>query len=221
MNVTVLKKNKNKNKIFLEIKKNTPIIIYKNFLSKNICKNIVNTCHKNFSFNIHRKKKKNKFLNFSSIDVLPSTVKVDRIFRTFELSQYFFNKFTEIRNLLKFQDKILKINKDKKIYRKVQVVHYPKGGGYLDMHSHIRYPANYGIIITLTEKYKDFKKGVTNFIINKKNISLEKYNLTRGDLILFRFDIPHYISPVDPDEDLKFDKKGRWTLLLPAYYKKF
>ena len=47
----------------------------------------------------------------------------------------------------------------------------------------------------------------------KKNINLEKYNVTRGDLILFRFDLPP-ISP-DPDMDLTFDVKGRWTMVLP------
>ena len=59
----------------------------------------------------------------------------------------------------------------------------------------------------------DIKKGVTNIKFNKKYINLEKYNITCGDLILFRFDLPHKITPVDPDKYLSFDTKGRWTLL--------
>ena len=137
------------------------------------------------------------------------------------MSDYFISKFPEIMNLIKFQKKIVKLKHKKKIYRKIQIIHYPKGGGFFDKHHHPRYPTNYGIIITLSEKFKDFKEGVTNFVINKKNISLEKFNLSTGDLILFRFDIPHYISPVDPDKDLTFDKKGRWTLVLPVYHEKF
>jgi hypothetical protein len=218
MSVIVLKKI---NHIFLEIKKNTPIIIYKNFFKKNTCKKIIDICHENYSLKYNRKKSKNKFINFSSIDVLPSSVKTDRIFRTFVMSDYFISKFPEIINLITFQKKILKLKFKKKIYRKVQIIHYPKGGGFFDKHHHPRYPTNYGIIITLSEKFKDFKQGVTNFVINKKNISLEKFNLEMGDLILFRFDIPHYISPVDPGEDLTFNKKGRWTLVLPVYHEKF
>lgn len=218
MSIVILK---DINEVFLETKKNTPIIIYKKFLKKSICSEIVDICHKNFSLKNSRKKSQNKFLNFSSIDVLPSSVKTDRIFRTFELSNYFIRRFSEIKNLLKFQEKILKLKNNKKIYRKVQVIHYPKGGGFFDKHQHPRFPTNYGMIITLTQKYKDFNEGVTNFVINKKNISLEKFNLTKGDLILFRFDIPHFISPVDPDNNLKFDKKGRWTLVLPVYHEKF
>jgi len=219
MSVVVLKKDINK--VFLEIKKNTPIIIFKNFLNKGICRKINSTCHENYSFRYNRKKPKNKFLNFSSIDVLPSLVKTDRIFRTFELSDYFVSRYSEIKDLLKFQKKIFKPISKKKIYRKVQVIHYPKGGGFFDRHHHPRYPTNYGIIITLTEKFKDFNEGVTNFIINEKDISLEKFNLTTGDLILFKYDISHYISPVDPGENLTFDKKGRWTLILPIYHEKF
>lgn len=212
---------KSLDKVILEIKKNTPIIIYRNFLNKINCKKIIDICHENYSLKYNRKKPQNKFLNFSSIDVLPSSVKTNRIFRTFEMSDYFVSKFLSVRNLITFQKKILKPKHKKKLYQKVQVIHYPKGGGFFDKHYHPRYPTNYGIIITLSEKYNDFKEGVTNFVINKKNISLEKFNVSRGDLILFRYDIPHFISPVDPNENLKFDKKGRWTLILPVHYKKF
>lgn len=219
MSVIIVKKNLNK--IFEEIKKNSPIIIYKNFLNKKDCKNIITLCHKNYSFNINRNKIRNKFFNFSSIDILPTKVKTNRIFRTFELSNYSINKFKKIKDLLTFQNKILKFNKNKKIFRKVQVIHYPRGGGFFEKHHHPRYPTNYGLIITLSEKKRDFKKGVTNFLVKKKNINLEKYNLTRGDLILFRFDLPHHISPCDPDMDLTFDVKGRWTMVLPVYHEKF
>ena len=66
---------------------------------------------------------------------------------------------------MRFQNKILKTDKRKKIYRKVQVIHYPKGGGFFGKHQHPRYPTNYGLIINLTKKNRDFRKGVTNFEI--------------------------------------------------------
>ena len=96
MTVVVIKKEED---ILSEINNNTPIIIYRNFLNKKICKEIVNICHSTFSLI------RNKYLNFSRIDVLPPKVKTKRIFRTFELSNYFINKFTKIKNLKNFQKK--------------------------------------------------------------------------------------------------------------------
>tara|TARA_A100001011_G_C14130143_1_gene765067 strand:+ start:310 stop:747 length:438 start_codon:yes stop_codon:yes gene_type:complete len=121
MTVAVLKKEED---ILSEINNNTPIIIYRNFLNKKICKEIVNICHSNFSLI------RNKYLNFSRIDVLPPKVKTKRIFRTFELSNYFINKFTKIKNLKNFQKKIFKVQNKRKIYSKFQVIHYPIGGGF-------------------------------------------------------------------------------------------
>ena len=123
--------------------------------------------------------------------------------------------------MLNFQNKILKSKKNKKIYRKVQIIHYPRGGGYFGKHKHSRNPTNYGLIVTLSEKNKDFNESVTNFKYKKKIISLEKYDLSKGDLILFRYDLPHSISKCDPNYNLTFDKKGRWTMILPVYHEKF
>lgn len=207
--------------IFNEIRKETPVIIFKSFLKQSDCNKIVSVCHKNFSFKHHRKKKISSLFNFMSIDVLPSKVESNRIFRSFELSQKFISKFKAIGQVLKLQDQIIKPKKNKKIFRKAQVIHYPRGGGFFEEHSHNRYPTNYGLIITLTKKYQDFKSGVTNFKIKNKNISLEKYGVTIGDLILFRFDLMHSVTACDSKNDLIFDKKGRWTLVFPVYHKKF
>ena len=43
--------------------------------------------------------------------------------------------------------------------------------------------------------------------------------VNQGDLILFRFDLKHFISPIDPKEDLSFNIKGRWTLVMPIFKK--
>ena len=219
MKIKVIKKEIES--IFKEIKKETPVIIFKSFLKQSDCKKIVSVCHKNFSFKQHRKKKINNLFNFMSLDVLPSKVKSNRIFRSFELSPKFISKFKAIKEVIKFQNKIIKPKKNKKIFRKAQVIHYPKGGGFFEEHSHNRYPTNYGLIITLTKKNKDFKSGVTNFKLKNKNVNLENYGVTIGDLVLFRFDLAHSVTACDPKEDLIFDKNGRWTLVFPVYHNKF
>jgi len=219
MNIKVIKNDFNL--VFDEIKKNTPIIIFKKLVKTNECKKLVSICHNEFSYKLQRKTTPNKYFNFFSVDVLPSNVKSNRIFRTFELSNFFIDQFNFIKKIQNLQNKITKLKKNKKIYRKVQVIQYPCGGGFFDEHKHSRYPTNYGLILTLTEKNKDFKKGVTNFKINKKKIDIENFGVSIGDLILFRYDLPHSVSQCDPDNDLKFDKKGRWTLVFPVYHQKF
>jgi len=219
-NIFILNKYDGK-KIINQIDNNTPIVICRNFLSKTDCNQIINLCDSNATLEMNRKKKLNKFLNFYSIDVLPQKVKTSRVFRTFELSEFALNKFLKTKiKILQLQKKILKLKKNK-IFRKFQVIHYPKGGGFFDWHNHPRYPTNYGMIITLSEKGKNFKEGVTNFKIKNKILNLEKFNISAGDLILFRFDLSHSISKVDPKENLLFDKNGRWTLVVPVYHDKF
>lgn len=207
--------------ILKEVSKETPLIIFRQFLKSQVCKKIVKLCIDNCSLENHRKKKFNKVLDFYSIDVLPKNVKTNRIFRTFELSGYTVNKFKELKKIIDLQKKIIKLTPKKKIYKKFQVIHYPKGGGHFDWHHHPRYPTNYGFIITLSKKGKNFNQGVTNFKVRKKILNLEKFNISIGDLILFRYDLPHSISKVDSKEDLRFDSNGRWTLVLPVYHGKF
>ena len=194
------------------IKKNVPIIIIKNFLQKNFCKEIIEYCVNISQKNQHRKLTKEG--DYFSTDIHPSNVKTDRVFRKYMLGKSFEKKFKKINDIIKFQhDKILK-PKNNNLKTEIQVVHYPRGGGYFAEHKHNRYPTNYGIIITLSEKGSDFNKGATSIKFKDKFINLEKYNINKGDLTLFRFDLTHKITPVDPDKYLSFDNKGRWTLLL-------
>ena len=38
---------------------------------------------------------------------------------------------------------------------------------------------------------------------------------------MFRYDLPHQVTPCDPNNDLTFDRKGRWTMIFPVYHEKF
>ena len=58
-------------------------------------------------------------------------------------------------------------------------------------------------------------KRQTEIKVNRKEIiKVDKY-ADIGDLILFRYDLPHRVAPCDPREDLIFSSKGRWTAILP------
>ena len=90
MSVIVLKKI---NHIFLEIKKNTPIIIYKNFFKKNTCKKIIDICHENYSLKYNRKKSKIKKFKFAINFSFPAKFNAivffspKKIFQFFEISR--------------------------------------------------------------------------------------------------------------------------------------
>jgi hypothetical protein len=39
-----------------------------------------------------------------------------------------------------------------------------------------------------------------------------------GDIGLFRFDLPHWVSPIDIEQAMdETSARGRWTLVLPYY----
>ena len=122
MNIKVIKKDFNL--VYQEIKKNTPIIIFKKLINPNQCKKLVSICHNKFSFKFHRKTKPSKYFNWVSLDVLSSNVKSNRIFRTFELSNFSINQFNFIKKIQNFQNKITKLKKNKKVFRKVQVIKF-------------------------------------------------------------------------------------------------
>lgn len=205
----------NKTELILnEVNKNTPLIIVKKFFNHITCKSMINFCIKNHSLADHRKNNINKNLKSFSMDVLPENVLTKRIFRRFVLNKKGKNKFSEIKELEFLHKKILKKESKKKILRKFAVIHYPKGGGFFDWHKHIRYPTNYAFIITLTKKGKNFKKGDIKFKVGKDVIDLENHNLSIGDLLLFRYDLPHAISPIDPNETMVFDNNGRWSFIM-------
>lgn len=98
-----------------------------------------------------------------------------------------------------------------------QVIQYPSGGGFFDEHVHPLEPQRVGLIVGLSEKGRDFKNGGTCFRVNSRNYSFEDTH-AMGDIILFRYDVPHWITPIDDDEHLDWTRQaGRWTMVLPYY----
>ena len=211
----------NNDDIRKQIINETPVIIIKHFEKEEVCNTVIKSAH------VFTKKNKPKIGNrfketFWQFDVLPTKVLTERIFRTLcihssdklpivELTRMIFEK------MALFQDKFLSIEEslNDKIQRKPQIIHYPIGGGFFDWHTHPRFPTNYGLILNLSKKGRDFNEGQTEIKVNRKAIiKVDKY-ADIGDLILFRYDLPHRVAPCDPREDLIFSSKGRWTAILP------
>ena len=201
------------------IKLDEPVIVIKNFENENELNNIRKSLH-NHTKEIPYRLGDQFSETFVQMDVLPSKVQTHRIFRTFffskddgsnifSLTRPIFQKLKSFHNqYLAYEDfspnqySILE-----------QVIHYPKGGGFFDWHVHTRFPVNYGVILILAKKDRDFKVGQTEIKVNNDIINIDDF-ADIGDLALFRFDLEHRVAPCDPREDLTFSDNGRWTAVL-------
>lgn len=93
-------------------------------------------------------------------------------------------------------------------------MHYPAGGGYFDWHEHPLLPQKIGLIAGMSEIGADFQSGATEFrtpfgIVN----TMAHHDI--GDVCLFRYDLAHRVTPIDPGRERLWDGAGRWTLVMP------
>jgi len=135
-----------------------------------------------------------------------------------------FNEFKEgywIKNILSnnAKDTFLKINSKNEIVARLSFQFYPKGQGYLNLHSdpignhQITAPI---LVMSSKGKNKDFNKG-GSYLLNKKNKKIyieDKADI--GDLIMYDASIPHGVDYID-GKNLKKNSwinfEGRWMLL--------
>jgi hypothetical protein len=218
MNIAICKNN---NEVEQKIVNEIPVIIIKNFEKEEVCNQMRCSAHL-FSKQNSPKLGCRFQETFWQIDVLPSKVLTDRIFRTWCIFPSddlpIVNSTASVfKKMELFQKKYLGVESfiNDTVQRRPQIIHYPVGGGFFDWHSHSRLPTNYGLILNLSKKGRDFNVGQTEIKAeNGEVIKVEDY-ADIGDLILFRYDLPHRVAPCDSDQDLMFSENGRWTAVLP------
>jgi hypothetical protein len=91
-------------------------------------------------------------------------------------------------------------------------MNYPAGGGCFGWHTHGLEPTKIGMILAMSELGVDFRSGGCEFKTPFGLIDATPYH-DIGDLCLFRYDLPHRVSAVDPDRERRWGA-GRWTLLI-------
>ena len=99
-----------------------------------------------------------------------------------------------------------------------QVIQYPSGGGFFSEHCHALEPQRIGLVLALSQRGIDYKTGAACFRIGNEEIDTDAVH-DAGDILLFRYDVPHFVRPVDPDTS-PIDWRspaGRWSLILPYY----
>jgi hypothetical protein len=96
-----------------------------------------------------------------------------------------------------------------------QLIQYPPGGGLFGRHVHPLEPQRIGMIVALSRRGVDFAHGGACFAHMGSLIDIEPFH-DIGDIALFRFDIPHWVSPSDLGEKFDWDSEaGRWSMVLP------
>lgn len=98
-----------------------------------------------------------------------------------------------------------------------QCIQYPQGGGFFEEHFHSLKPQQIGLILAASEHGKDYEVGGVRFRENAHDTWVETEGRHHiGDVCLFRYDLFHDITPVDPHVPLDWSKNtGRWSFVLP------
>ena len=97
---------------------------------------------------------------------------------------------------------------------RIKVLHYPSGGGFLTEHAHPRLPQGVGLITSLSRLDVDVKTGGTTF---RTPFGLVDTHDTHdiGDVIIFRYDLPHAVTLVDEGNELDWNSDaGKWSFVL-------
>ncbi|MBL6691033.1 MAG: hypothetical protein ISP91_11620 [Pseudomonadales bacterium] len=161
-------------------------------------------------------------LNFHRIDGSPEKSNLPHVFH-----QYGFGDIDAINNnlklkLMEFVTPMLELQNllagtayqiDDPNFR-VKLLQYVCGGGFLAQHTHPLEPQRVGLICALSERGKDYDSGGTTFDTPSGKVDTGAFH-SAGDIIAFRYDLPHEVLPTDPESAVDWTStKGRWNLVL-------
>jgi hypothetical protein len=95
-----------------------------------------------------------------------------------------------------------------------KLLHYPSGGGFLTEHEHPLEPQRVGLILSLSRLDADFNSGGTVFRTPFGRVDTGPHH-DIGDIILFRYDLPHEVSPMDQGKKIDWNSEGgKWSFVL-------
>jgi len=98
-----------------------------------------------------------------------------------------------------------------------QVIHYPSGGGFFAEHKHPLEPQRVGLIVSLSQRGDDFETGGTTFKLADRIVDTQ-FDQNIGDIVLFKYDVPHAVTVVDPNLTIDWSStSGRWSMVLGYY----
>ena len=201
------------------------IVIIKKAISTDVSKQIIQNLHSigtttptNFF------KLKEDIPNFHSINDENVLAKIKMkvhgyyFFSWNKQSDYFFDKIQNVSNAFfelggRNRSFVKNTTQDDYLFR-LQIFHYPSGGGYTVVHSDPPGLVKVTPILSLTEKGKDYHSGGA-FLYNKSKEKILVDDIVRqGDLVLFYPKMFHGVDPIDPSQETKWNSSiGRWVVL--------
>ena len=97
---------------------------------------------------------------------------------------------------------------------RAKILHYPRGGGFLTEHIHQLEPQRVGLILSLSRAGIDARRGGTTFQTPAGTVDTSEHHDV-GDIVMFRYDLPHAVVAVDPDVPIDWDSDtGKWSVVL-------
>jgi hypothetical protein len=97
---------------------------------------------------------------------------------------------------------------------RTKIMHYPSGGGFLTKHIHQFEPQRVGLILSLSRVGIDARCGGTTFETPTGIVDTSEYH-DIGDVVMFRYDLPHEVPVVDPGGPVEWDADtGKWSVVL-------
>lgn len=97
---------------------------------------------------------------------------------------------------------------------RTKILHYPRGGGFLAKHIHQLEPQRVGLILSLSRIGVDAGCGGTTFDTPAGAVDTSRHH-DIGDVVMFRYDLPHAVAAVDPGVPVDWDAgTGKWSVVL-------
>jgi hypothetical protein len=95
---------------------------------------------------------------------------------------------------------------------RIKVIRHPRGGGHLVWHRHPYLPQKVEFFLNLSQPGEDYHCGGADFKTPAGAVGTCDC-CEMGDIIAWRYDLPHRTATIDPDADLNWDgDDGFWLL---------
>lgn len=162
--------------------------------------------------------------NFHRLNRIDARATIPGLFHQFSFfpwNQDIFDLFVRFRPIFYLKNKLSELSPDAfldswedGVAPRISVQFYPKGGGFLARHSD---PVGFHQIVVptmlLTKKGSDYIEGGIRFKSCDEWIDIDSL-IDVGDVVMFNADLPHEVSPIDPNDRPPWQSfEGRWMIL--------
>jgi len=149
--------------------------------------------------------------NFNAIDQTPAALRTE-LLKLFEPMRGLYNALTGYATTFDIPPS--------GPYVHPQLIQYPSGGGFFARHWHNLAPQKLGLIVSLSQRGRDYRNGGTQFEIDGQIVDMEgRHDI--GDILVWRYDHHHWVTQSDLRDKFDWDAAdGRWVATF-AYFDPF